>query len=45
MMPELKNSTFIRAFSGVRPSSAQDDLRGAIAATRIIDHTPDGLKT
>jgi len=47
MMPELKNSTFIRAFSGVRPLiRSQDNFDGRDLSRGhvLIDHAPDGVE-
>ena len=45
MLPELKNSTFIRAFSGVRPLTGSQDNDEGRAISRgyvLIDHARDG---
>jgi len=47
MIPELKNSTFIRAFSGVRPLiSSQDNSEGRDLSRGhvLIDHAADGVE-
>jgi len=47
MLPELKNSTFIRAFSGIRPltgSPENDEGRAISRGYVLLDHARDGIE-
>lgn len=47
MLPELKNSTFIRAFSGVRPLTGSPDNEEGRSISRgyvLLDHAGDGIE-
>ncbi|MBU2621256.1 MAG: FAD-dependent oxidoreductase, partial [Proteobacteria bacterium] len=47
ILPEFKNSTFIRAFSGVRPLTGSSDIKEERAISRgyiLLDHARDGIE-
>jgi glycerol-3-phosphate dehydrogenase len=47
MVPELKDTTYIRAFSGVRPLIRQGQTRDGRSISRghiLMDHTSDGME-